>query len=280
MKSEFSNSSGTVRYHIDQQGDEGDEDKPVLLMLAGLASDHRSWGPIVPKLTPYFHLIMPDNRFCGRTQILDNADTDHFTQMVDDYAAFLQKTLTPPVYVLGHSMGAKLGLDLAARYPACVKRLVLAAGATQVGPNMGQLLRDLSTLRTQIDAHGDPLDLWYRLLFQWLFAPNFFDDERTVTAAAQLSVAMPDGQSALDFAAQVTMLLSLNLDDRPAKIDCPTLLINGAVDRFFAGVTQKNRLLYIKHHHAQAIDNAGHSLHWDQPDAFCDAVIQFLRDDR
>ncbi|MEL6275837.1 MAG: DUF5682 family protein, partial [Bacteroidota bacterium] len=46
------------------------------------------------------------------------------------------------------------------------------------------LLEAIGGLRTAYPTAADEETLWYRVLFQWLFAPKFFEDSRAVLAAA------------------------------------------------------------------------------------------------
>ena len=261
---------GDVDYHVSEAGE---CDGPAILLLAGLASDGRSWQPIQSALGNQFRLIMPDNRGTGRT--LPHNAPINFLAMVDDYAALLDHYELGPCIVLGHSMGASMALDLAARYPALVSRLILAAGSPTMPDHMKHLMGDLASLRRD----DKNIERWYRLLFQWLFAPSFFADERTVMAAAQMSVAMPDGQSAEQFSAQVDALTKADLTSAIAKVTCPTLVLNGEFDRFFHGFHEVKSFSDIAHSQIKILTNAGHSLHWDQPEAFVNAVMAFLRDE-
>lgn len=258
-------------YHVETHGD---VDNPPLLMLAGLASDSRSWGPLMGPLSDQFYLIMPDNQACGCT--VNKQSTVSLSAMVDDYAALIDHVADGQADMLGHSMGAMLTAQLAARFPAKAKKIILAAGAARISPPMKHLIRDMAALRQNMAAANQPEELWFRLLFQWLFAPAFFNDDRAVKAAAQLSVAMPNAQSADNFSAQVDAIISTDLTDMLPLIKSDTLLLKGSLDRFASGAEPGAAFDTIKDTTSITLENAGHSLHWDQPQAFANAVISFL----
>jgi len=265
--------SNGITYYFEDTGPDGD--KPLLLLLAGLASDARTWTPIQHRLGKHFRLIMPDNRGCGRTTPKD-AEID-LVAMADDYAALVRSLTDGRVHILGHSMGAMIALQLVTRHRDIADRLIAAAGAVKMADPMRILWKDMASLRLAI-ANGDSVaSLWFRLLFQWLFAPAFFGDERTVIAGAQMSVSMPHAQSAENFSRQVQALLDIDYSELIEKIDVPTLVLNGAQDRFFAGVQEDNLMLDIPGAISQTIENAGHSLYWDQPIRFAQRVLEFLR---
>ena len=252
----------------------GNSNNPPLLMLAGLASDNRSWGPVTGLLGEHFHLIMPDNQGCGQT--LTTTDCVHINGMIEDYAKLISHYTDDSISILGHSMGAMLAAQLAAHPRSKANRLILAAGAAQISAPMKHLMTDMAQLRQQMVAAGQSEDLWFRLLFQWLFAPQFFEDERAVKAAAQLSMVMPNGQSAENFTAQVNALVGLDIKAAMPNIPCETLLIRGALDRFAVGIEAANSFEMITNTQTIMLENAGHSLHWDQPNGFAQAVINFL----
>ncbi|MEL6789646.1 MAG: alpha/beta hydrolase [Pseudomonadota bacterium] len=259
-------------YHVVEGGN---PDGPPLLLLAGLASDNRSWGPIVGPLGTEFRLIMPDNQGCGQTT-LHPGETINLSKMVGDYAALIDHYTKGPVRVLGHSMGASLAMELAARFPTRISRLVMAGGAASMPAPMRQALTDLARLR-QVLAAADEETLWYRVLFQWLFAPKFFEDSRAVLAAAQMASAMEHGQTAADFVAQIEALFAETLTAQPQEVTCPALIVHGGCDRFFAGTQGARDLLAMPVAQIVTLNEAAHSLHWDDPAGFVHAVLPFLR---
>src|SRR5437016_1164336 len=93
---------------------------PPLLLIAGTASDGASWGPLLPPLGGR-QLILIDNRGSGRTKVEGPIE---IAEMVDDCAVLLDHLGLDAVDVVGHSLGGAIGLMLAERHPAKVKRLV------------------------------------------------------------------------------------------------------------------------------------------------------------
>src|SRR5690606_35934259 len=113
---DFDNNGARVHYELVGSG-------PPLLMLAGIASDGASWGPLTPLLADRFRLILVDNRGSGRT--VTRGETPlAIADMADDAAALLDRLGIAEAAVVGHSLGGLLGLLLAARHPARVRRLV------------------------------------------------------------------------------------------------------------------------------------------------------------
>jgi pimeloyl-ACP methyl ester carboxylesterase len=101
-------------------------DAPGLLLLHGLASSQHIWDLMLPRLTRTFRVVTYDARGHGRS-----AKPDHgygFDTVVADALAVAQATgLRRPV-VAGHSWGAMVTLELAARHQRVPSAAVLVDG--------------------------------------------------------------------------------------------------------------------------------------------------------
>ena len=168
-------------------------DGPPLLLLAGMASDGASWQPLLEPLAARHTLLVPDGRATGRTRDAGGALSREL--MVADALALLDALGLERVAVLGHSMGAMLGWALAARRPERVRALVPMAALPCASRARVELFATLARLRRDA-AEAD----WFRLLYQFLFRADFFDDAAAVDAAVAASVAYPHKQGPDAFA--------------------------------------------------------------------------------
>ena len=242
---------------------------PPLLLIAGLASDSQSWAPVRALLARRFTLIMPDNRGCGRTTPQEAPIT--LKQMADDAAALLTHLNAPQAAVLGHSMGGMIAATMAAHHPDRVGKLIMAASSAGAPAKTRLLMQDLARLRQA----GVAKEVFFRLMYQFLFAPGFFEDEAAVDAAAALSANYPYPQSDAAFAAQSQAAAGFD-PSVLAQIKAPTLLICGALDLMFSPDYAARTLAAIPKLSVHTLQGAAHSLHWDQPEAFCACVVQAL----
>lgn len=253
-----------ARVHYDVAG-EG----PPLLLLAGIASDMASWTPVVPLLQPHFRLVMIDNRGAGRTEHSGDIDP---ADWIGDAIALIDHLGIAKADVLGHSMGGMIGLRLAARAPQRVRRLVVAATSGRPEAKSGALIREMAAL---YEGGMEP-ETWFRLLFQWLFAPPFFEDPERVAEAARLSAAYEYRQSPADFRRQLEAVSWLDpLDIGSVKAE--TLLLLADQDLMITPAASRAPFAGMANISETVVADAGHSLHWDQPQAFATAVIDFLK---
>ena len=112
---------GDVRTYYEQDG----AGEPLVLLHPGLA-DSRAFDDWMPELVDRFRVFRPDRRGHGRTP--DVAGPITYELMLQDTIAFLEQVVGGPAHVLGHSVGAPLGLLLALRRPDLVRSLVFSAG--------------------------------------------------------------------------------------------------------------------------------------------------------
>lgn len=244
-------------------------DGPPLLLLAGLASDSQSWGPLRPHLETRFTLVMPDNRACGRTT--DDGSPITIDRMAKDAAALIDHLRLDRVNVIGHSMGVAIALSLAAQRPEHVDKLVLAAGAAKTPARASSVVDTLLALREAgVDENN-----WYRSFFHWLFAPGFFGSPAAVEAAIAMSRAYPHAQGVADMRRQIEAVRAFNADALPA-IGARTLLIAGGEDILVPPASVETTRELLPDAQLKILPGAGHSLHWDAPEAFAEAAGDFL----
>jgi len=243
--------------------------KTPMLLLSGMASDSASWQPVLAGLQKHYELFVPDNRCTGQTT--PNPVQTNRGLMVNDVLALLDALEIEKVTVLGHSMGGMLGWALAAKAPDRVEHLVAVAALPNVIPARLALFKSLSHLRFE-ESETE----WFKLLYHFLFCPDFFNDPEAVTAAALASQAYPYKQDARSFAAQVSALESFLSAPAIENIDCPIDLITGSHDilttpKMLADFASSNP--QVKTH---TIQDAAHALHWEQSEAFIECVLGVL----
>jgi pimeloyl-ACP methyl ester carboxylesterase len=247
-------------------------DGPPLLLLAGIASDGASWGPLIPLIADDFRLILIDNRGSGQTRCEGEIA---IRDMVGDAVALLDHLRIETAFVLGHSLGGMLGQRLAAAYPDRVRALVTLTTSDRIGIKERLLFEELARLYFEIEPQR-----WFGLLFQWLFSDGFFADgffasEENVRAAAEASAAYPYRQSPEDFSRQVEALKDLPPVVLPAS-RCPVLAIAAGRDMLVQPAAVKAGHLGIAYFRMITIVGASHSVHWDAPEKVAREVLEFL----
>ncbi|MER6397241.1 alpha/beta hydrolase [Kitasatospora sp. NPDC001603] len=120
-----------------------------LLCIPGGPADSRYLGDL-GGLSAHHRLIVPDLRGTGRSALPEDPASYRCDRLVDDIEALRRHLGLDRVDVLGHSAGANIATQYAARHPANVRRLVLVGPGTRaVGIEIdGGTRREVARLRS------------------------------------------------------------------------------------------------------------------------------------
>jgi len=99
---------------------------PGVLLLHGLASSSHIWDLVATRLARRLHVVAFDQRGHGRSG--KPSSGYGFERVAADAAAVVRATELRPAVVVGHSWGANVALETAARHPRLVRGLVLIDG--------------------------------------------------------------------------------------------------------------------------------------------------------
>jgi pimeloyl-ACP methyl ester carboxylesterase len=125
---------------------------PVLLMLQGGDGDAKGSAPIAAHL-PGFNVISYDRRGLSRSSVDVPAAIELGTH-TRDALAVLEAATPEPAFVFGTSIGALIGLDLVARWPNRVRRLIAHE------PPCTELLAP--ELRAQVERGREDIETTFR----------------------------------------------------------------------------------------------------------------------
>ena len=114
-----------IRLHREWHGDEDSPHPPLLLVHGGGSTIPSNWGRLIPLLDRGRSILAVELQGHGRTPSGDREPS--FEASADDVAAVLDELALGPVDVLGFSNGGQVAIQLAARHPERVRRLVLAS---------------------------------------------------------------------------------------------------------------------------------------------------------
>lgn len=110
----------TVRYRT--AGTAG-ADRPVLLVVHGIASDGATWDALLPWLGEWAYVVAPDLPGHGSSEAAGGDCS------IASYAAWCRDLIRvlelPPVTIIGHSLGGGVAMQLSYMFPELVARLVL-----------------------------------------------------------------------------------------------------------------------------------------------------------
>jgi len=98
------------------------EGTPLLLLHGSFMTGQMTFGSMIPELAKHHKVIVVDLQGHGRTA--DGARDFSFPHFAEDAAALLQYLHIQQADVMGYSLGATIGLQLAISHPELVRKLV------------------------------------------------------------------------------------------------------------------------------------------------------------
>lgn len=244
----------------------GEPLSPALLILHGFFASSRNWRQIAKKLAENHHVYLLDMRNHGNSAhdpIMD------YPSMAADIALFLDSQQLGSANILGHSMGGKAAMWLALIQPERINKLIIA----DIAPvsyrhsfdNLIQALKQLPLKqlanRKQADtllSNAIPESGFRQFLLQNLILKEgkycWRIDLNIFAQTADNIIAFPDASALSVYTDRVLFLAG----------ETSSYIEQHSVIKLFPKAVIKT------------IAKAGHWLHAEQPDKFCDEVNIFL----
>jgi pimeloyl-ACP methyl ester carboxylesterase len=219
---------------------------PPLLLLHCLAGSCRWWGRNLDGLGRHFHVYAPDLLGFGLSR---SRQRFNLHRAADELVRWMDQIGLRQAHVVGHSMGGFVAIDLAARYPELVDRLVLVSAAVRAG-----------------DVH------------QPHAAPSSRCRKPSLRGLSTLPLLLSDLSrcSPQSIFAATEGLMRTKVQDRLRRIQAPTMVLWGAEDTMVP-IAQGYALAHqLPCDELVVIEQAGHHVMWDQPESFNTELTAFL----
>ncbi len=237
----------------------------TVMFIHGAANDHSVWA-LQSRYFAYhgWNVLALDLPGHGKSpQPLLNT----IEAMADWCSVALTQARTGPAAVVGHSMGSLIALELAARHPQQVSKLVLVGTAFPMKVSDALLGAAKSENHTALDM----ITVWShsgagqiggnRSPGQWIMGGGMRLLERNAKPLHN------DFMACNDYAAA---------NESAAKVDCPALLISGSRDLMTPAKAARGLAGSLPNAQVRLIEGAGHDLMAEQPDQLLDELVRFL----
>lgn len=241
---------------------------PDLVLIPGTFADRRTWSRVVGRLSSRFRCLLFDPRGTHKTPDPGTPFTPD--DLAGDVMAAMDAAGVERANLVGHSLGACVGVILAARHPDRVRRLV--ACSPSAAPDAYQAATfDLwdALAASNLPQHAVHLGLLINAFGRGAF------ENGTVRAIVDEMDRHPLARATIRRYVDCDRLLDLSPVMK--SVDAETLVIVGSEDaltgvvqgRLVAGVVPGARL--------EVIDGAGHGVHLEAPMAFSRLAASFLK---
>ena len=227
----------------------------------GFTQTRESWTPIIHRLPKEFHYISIDAPGHGESPLT--------TGDLEQTASELIDTVGSTVWC-GYSMGARMCLFAALAYPSNVKGLVLISGTAGIEDDTERLQRqesDRQLARHIVDVGVD------MFVDEWLAQPMFsnlpVDEADRTVRKSNTSRGLANNLLTTGVGSQRPVW------DRLAEIRIPVLIIAGALDTKFMNIAERLHRELV-HSQLEIVSEAGHTVHYEQPQIVADLIGTWL----
>lgn len=259
-----------MNYHVEMRGSGS-----PLLLLHGFTGSSQNWASQLEFFSQQFLTIAPDLPGHGKTESPADLSRYSIEHTAEDIVTLLKNLTQEPVHLVGYSMGGRLALYLALKYPQVFRSGILESASPGLESPEARLERRLSDeqLALRIEQNGIPdfVDYWERL--------PLFDSQKNLPEQVRQNLKNQrlnnhPGGLANSLRGMGTGVQP-SLWEKLQQLHLPTLLLTGELDSKF---TQIARQMQARLPHAQhtIIPSAGHTIHLEQPELFNRTVLEFL----
>ena len=242
-----------------------------LILIRGLGSNADHWYCQVPAFSSHYSVVVFDNRGIGRSDIPDAPFT--ISKMAEDTVFLMDVLGIPKAHILGISMGGMIAQEIALKYGQRVNGLILACthcGGKQAVQAAPYIIKDLS--ESLFAGTQGAAQKAIRCLFS----------DRTVQQDPGIVQRYEEASKRFPSAPQVLIhqLKAIQGHDTwrdLVNIQNPTLVLAGKEDVLIPPENSKILAGRIPNARLRVIEGGGHQFLIEQPDAFNNAVLEFLK---
>ncbi len=255
----------TINY--DQQG----SGEPLIL-IPYLAADAACYAFQVAEYAKHFTCISIDLRGAGET---DKPEGAYSTELfADDVSGLMQALGIESAHVSGLSLGAAVGMWLAAKYPDKVKSLSLHSAWHKSDLFLKTVVE---SWRTMLRTTGSVTELIIGGIFPWCFTPDLYATNPDYIHSLSAFVRSRPPQPPEAFIRQTEAVLAHDVESQLSMIKAPTQITFGKLDMVtstrFAPVLKDN----IPNSELIIFDDASHAPIYEKVDEFNQRTLEFLK---
>lgn len=240
--------------------DNGDSRAGSLLLLPGLMCDQTFWQCLPPAL--------PRPIYC---RVVDYGDADTLIAMAEAALAGAPRSF----FLAGHSMGGRVALEVARLAPARIEKLVLMdTGYLPVAPGDKGEAERAGRMALLDVARSKGVRAMCEQWVKAMVHPDRLGDEALITSIMQ----MFERKSPEIFARQLNALLTRpDASQVLAGLRMPCLLLCGRQDSWANPAQHEAMRALAPHAMLSVIEDAGHMVLMERPEATASAIRQFLQ---
>jgi pimeloyl-ACP methyl ester carboxylesterase len=259
--------ANNITMNYDQQGT-GDP----LILIPYLTADHACYAFQVAEYAKHFTCISLDLRGTGES---DKTEGVYSTEVLgDDVAAFMRALGIPKAHVSGLSLGAAIGMWLAAKYPDTVTSLSLHSGWAKTDAFLKNLVEGLQVMAK---AMGSVPEMVILALFPWCLTPELYAAKPDYIKSLADFVRSRPPQSVPSFMQQSNAVIAHDAEAELSQIKAPSLITFGRHDVATSTRFADRMKGTIRNSEVLIFEGCAHAPIYENVEEFNNKTLQFLK---
>jgi pimeloyl-ACP methyl ester carboxylesterase len=256
-----------ITMHYDQQGS-----GEALILIPYLAADYACYAFQVAEYAKHFTCFSLDLRGTGET---DKPEGTHTIALyADDVAAFMRAVGVEKAHVFGMSLGAAVGLSLAARYPETVASLSLHGAWPKTDAFLKTVVQSWQVMARELGSVGE---LIIGGIFPWCFTPELYAEKPDYIETLANFVRSRPEQPVPAFMQQSNAVLAHNVEALLDRIAAPTQLTFGRNDQLTSTRFADPLTSRIRDAEVLVFEGCSHAPLYENVAEFNERTLQFLQ---
>lgn len=249
--------------------------KETLVLLHGFTGSTKTWKSVIGYLPNTVKIVAIDLIGHGKTEAPKDPARYTMIEQVKDLEEIFEQLDLNDFTLLGYSMGGRVALSYAVRFPKRLKCLILESSSPGLRTEEERAARRQSdeALADEIEEKGIR---WF--VEKWENLPLFSTQKQMPEEVQQ---AVRDERLSQSETGLANSLRGMGTGTQPSvwnkliRLSIPVILVTGELDKKFIGIAEQMMNLLPNAEHI-TVPNAGHSIHVENPEQFATIVKEVL----
>jgi pimeloyl-ACP methyl ester carboxylesterase len=259
--------ANNITIHYEQQG----TGEPLML-IPYLSADNACYAFQVAEYAKHFTCISLDLRGTGES---DKPEGAYSTEdLADDVAAFMQALGIRKAHVTGLSLGAAIGMWVAAKHPEMVKSLSLHSAWPKTDAYMQTMVEGLQSAAR---GTGSVPEMVILCLFPWCLTPGLYASKPDYIQNLAAFVRSRPAQSVASFITQSNAVINHDVEAHLGKITAPTQITFGRHDAATSTRFAERLKGPIRNSELLVFEGCSHAPIYEKVEEFNGKTLEFLK---
>jgi 2-succinyl-6-hydroxy-2,4-cyclohexadiene-1-carboxylate synthase len=253
----------------------GNSKNTPILFLHGFLGSGNDWNQIANSLKNDYCCILPDLPGHGKKSLEIPKSMNSFNFVAEQIVALIDFLEIEKTSLVGYSMGGRIALLAALKFPLRFSTLVLEGAnpgleTTEEIESRKSWENKIISLLDQL-SFPDFLEAWYKMPIFRTLHNNPIQLQKLITTRLN-----NDSKQIEIVFEKLSLSKQPNLWEKLDKLGIPTFLISGSLDEKYVKINSRavQRIPNCTH---KIVKNAGHNSHFEKPSEFVDLITCFLK---